>query len=95
LNRLVEAVSAAVPAEGVRVRPIFAALMLVMLLASLDSTTVSTALATIAAQMTQARCDEIRELVDEWQPPQHPEVVQLIERFARSLSSAPPLVGVS
>jgi len=46
-----------------------------------------------AAQMTQARCDEIRELVDEWQPPQHPEVVQLIERFARSLSSAPPLAA--
>jgi EmrB/QacA subfamily drug resistance transporter len=43
-----------------------------------------------AAAMTEARCDEIRELVAEWQPPQHPEVMQLIERFARSLSSAPP-----
>ncbi|MFL5925973.1 MAG: MDR family MFS transporter [Gaiellaceae bacterium] len=46
-----------------------------------------------AEQMTQARCDEIRDLVDEWQPAQHPEVVQLIERFARSLSTAPPLAA--
>jgi EmrB/QacA subfamily drug resistance transporter len=48
-----------------------------------------------AAQMTEARCEEIREIVEEWQPAQHPEVLQLIERFARSLSSSPPLAGAA
>src|SRR3954471_21509322 len=43
--------TAPTPAAAQRVRPIFAALMLVMLLASLDSTIVSTALPTIAGDL--------------------------------------------
>ena len=45
------ALAVARPAPSVRVGPIFGALMLVMLLASLDSTIVSTALPTIAGDL--------------------------------------------
>jgi hypothetical protein len=41
-------------------------------------------------QMTDARSAEISSILDEWQPAQHAEVRQLIDRFARSLSAAPP-----
>ncbi len=44
-------VAAAAPRPQVRVRPVFGALMLVMLMASLDSTIVSTALPTIAGSL--------------------------------------------
>ena len=37
-----------------------------------------------------ARCDEIRAVLADWQPEQHAEVLELIQRFARTLSKAPP-----
>ena len=46
--------------------------------------------AAAAAHMTEARKDEVRELVEEWKPEEHAEVRGLIDRFAHSLSSAPP-----
>jgi DNA-binding MarR family transcriptional regulator len=44
-----------------------------------------------AARLTKARCDEIQTLLEDWQPEQHAEVLQLVNRFARSLSSSPPM----
>src|SRR5262249_17539673 len=41
-----------------------------------------------AARLTQIRCDEIQALLEDWRPEEHPEVLQLVQRFARSLSSA-------
>ena len=64
------------PAAERRVGPIFGALMLVMLLATLDSTIVS-----------------LRPgpgVLRDWKPEEHAEVLQLIQRFARSLSRTPP-----
>jgi hypothetical protein len=43
-----------------------------------------------AAALTEARCDEIRAVLADWQPDQHAEVLELIQRFARTLSKAPP-----
>jgi DNA-binding MarR family transcriptional regulator len=43
-----------------------------------------------AARLTRARCDEIETLLADWQPEEHAEVLQLVERFARSLSKTPP-----
>jgi EmrB/QacA subfamily drug resistance transporter len=48
---------------------------------------------TAAAHMTQARKDEVRELVEEWKPEEHAEVRGLIDRFAHSLSAAPPALA--
>jgi EmrB/QacA subfamily drug resistance transporter len=44
-----------------------------------------------AARMTEARCDEIRAVLEDWEPEQHPEVLSLVERFGRLLGSAPPV----
>jgi hypothetical protein len=43
--------------------------------------------------MAQARKDEVREIVEEWKPEEHAEVRALIERFAQSMSSAPPVAA--
>ena len=43
-----------------------------------------------AAKLTDARRDEIRAAVEDWEPERQPEVRELIETFARSLTSSPP-----
>jgi len=43
-----------------------------------------------AAKLTQARCEEIQTALEDWRPDEHAEVVELIQRFARSLSTSPP-----
>ncbi len=45
-----------------------------------------------AARMNRARCDEIEALLADWEPERHPEVLELVQRFARSLSAAPPVL---
>jgi EmrB/QacA subfamily drug resistance transporter len=41
-------------------------------------------------KMAEARQEALHRFLEEWQPEQHPEVVQLLERFARSLRATPP-----
>jgi DNA-binding MarR family transcriptional regulator len=41
-------------------------------------------------KMAEARQEALQRFLEEWQPEQHPEVVQLLERFARSLRATPP-----
>jgi EmrB/QacA subfamily drug resistance transporter len=43
-----------------------------------------------AAKMTEARCDEIQAIVEDWDPEEQPEVRELIQTFARSLGEMPP-----
>ena len=43
-----------------------------------------------ATKLTDVRRDEVRAAVEDWQPEQQPEVRELIETFARSLSTSPP-----
>jgi hypothetical protein len=43
-----------------------------------------------ATRMLQARSDEIGAILAEWEPAEQPEVMSLIDRFARSLGAAPP-----
>jgi MFS family permease len=43
-----------------------------------------------AARLTEARCEAIHALLVDWQPDEHPEVLAMIDRFARSLSTTPP-----
>jgi EmrB/QacA subfamily drug resistance transporter len=45
-----------------------------------------------AAKLRQTGRDAVQAMLEDWQPEQHPEVIRLIERFARSLSAAPPSV---
>jgi hypothetical protein len=40
--------------------------------------------------MADARKKALEQVLAEWQPEQHAEVRQLLERFARSLRSTPP-----
>jgi plasmid stabilization system protein ParE len=40
--------------------------------------------------MTEARCDEIQAILEDWNPEEQPEVRELIQTFARSLGEAPP-----
>jgi DNA-binding MarR family transcriptional regulator len=44
-----------------------------------------------AATLAKARHDEVRAIVEDWKPEEQPEVKRLIERFASSMGSAPPL----
>jgi EmrB/QacA subfamily drug resistance transporter len=44
-----------------------------------------------AATMTAVRYDRIRALVEEWQPEQHPEVLEMIDRLVTSLNESPPV----
>jgi EmrB/QacA subfamily drug resistance transporter len=44
----------------------------------------------VADKLTQARCDEIQSALEDWRPEEHAEVLELIQRFARSLSTSPP-----
>jgi EmrB/QacA subfamily drug resistance transporter len=62
-------------------------------LVSPDSPTLTAAGATAAEKMTEARCDEIHAILEEWQPADQPEVSTMVERFARSLSAAPPVAA--
>jgi EmrB/QacA subfamily drug resistance transporter len=41
-------------------------------------------------KMAAARKDALQRFLEDWQPEQHAEVLQLLERFARSLRGAPP-----
>ena len=45
---------------------------------------------TAVQKMADARQEALQRFLEEWQPEQHPEVVQLLERFARSLRATPP-----
>jgi DNA-binding MarR family transcriptional regulator len=40
--------------------------------------------------MAAARREALQRFLEDWQPEQHAEVLQLLERFARSLRGAPP-----
>ncbi len=42
------------------------------------------------AKLMAARSEEIRAMLEGWHPDEHPEVLQLIERFGRVLSASPP-----
>ena len=44
-----------------------------------------------ATRMTEARCDEIQAIVEDWKPEEQPEVRELIQTFARSLGKTPPV----
>jgi EmrB/QacA subfamily drug resistance transporter len=44
-----------------------------------------------AAKLIEARCDAVQAVLEDWQPEQHAEVLQMIQRFARSLSASPPV----
>ncbi len=39
--------------------------------------------------MTEARCDEIQAILEDWKPEEQPEVRELIQTFARSLGKTP------
>jgi DNA-binding MarR family transcriptional regulator len=41
-------------------------------------------------EMAEARRAELERFLDDWQPAQHREVQQLLERFAQSLRALPP-----
>ena len=43
-----------------------------------------------ASRLTKARYDALETLLKDWQPEQHPEVLAMIQRYARSFTSAPP-----
>ena len=43
-----------------------------------------------AARIHDARRSELERFLEGWQPDQHPEVLQLLDRFARSLRAKPP-----
>ncbi|HST16358.1 MAG TPA: MDR family MFS transporter [Gaiellaceae bacterium] len=58
--------------------------------ASGDSFELTTAGAAAASALVRARHSELERFLEEWQPSQHPEVLQLLERFARSLRALPP-----
>jgi EmrB/QacA subfamily drug resistance transporter len=58
-----------------------------------DGVLLTAAGAGAAERIHDARCDEVRELVEDWKPEEHDEVRGLIERFATSLSSAPPVMA--
>jgi EmrB/QacA subfamily drug resistance transporter len=46
-----------------------------------------------ASRLIDARCAAVQELLAGWQPDQHPDVLAMIDRFARSLSANPPLAA--
>ena len=99
-----------------RVGPIFGALMVVMLLASIDQgigggalmVTTQAVIGDVvsprergprlltpagtgaADRLTQARCDAVEELLRDWKPDGHSDVLGMIQRYARSFTSAPP-----
>jgi hypothetical protein len=50
---------------------------------------------TAAERMTDARCAEIRAVLQDWEPERHPEVLGLIERFGRALGTAPPVAAAA
>lgn len=83
----------AVPADDLR--PLAAALRAHGLLeaapASKDGQICLTAAGRVAMhEMAEARRAELERFLDDWQPTQHREVQQLLERFAQSLRSRPP-----
>jgi EmrB/QacA subfamily drug resistance transporter len=57
-----------------------------------DSAQLTTAGQAAAEGLIQARCAAVHEVLEDWSPDEHPEVLQLIDRFARSLGASPPAV---
>ena len=46
-----------------------------------------------AVRIRQAGRDRVQALLAEWEPEQHPDILQLIQRFARTLTAAPPMAA--
>jgi EmrB/QacA subfamily drug resistance transporter len=44
-----------------------------------------------ATRIADRSCADFEELLDEWEPSQHPEIRQMVERFAASFVASPPL----
>jgi MFS family permease len=44
-----------------------------------------------AAKMAAVRYEQLRAFVEEWQPEQHPEVLEMVDRLSKSLSTSPPV----
>jgi len=40
--------------------------------------------------LLRARCDALEELLRDWKPEEHPDILNMIQRYARSFTSAPP-----
>jgi EmrB/QacA subfamily drug resistance transporter len=59
-------------------------------LAEPDSTRLTRAGAEAATKLEQTGRDSVQALLAGWEPEQHPEVLEMIRRFARSLSTGPP-----
>jgi hypothetical protein len=43
-----------------------------------------------ATKLEQTGRDSVQALLEGWEPEEHPEVLEMIRRFARSLSTGPP-----
>ena len=69
--------------------PVLAELRAVALVAP-DAPRLTPAGREAADKMAQARRDEVEAILEDWQSAEQPDVMLLIERFARSLGSAPP-----
>jgi EmrB/QacA subfamily drug resistance transporter len=48
-----------------------------------------------ADALMRARCDALEELLREWKPEEHPDVLRMIQRYARSFTNAPPVAALS
>jgi hypothetical protein len=55
-----------------------------------DAARLTPAGADAAARLDRARREAVQALLEDWEPERHPEVLDLVRRFARSLSAAPP-----
>jgi EmrB/QacA subfamily drug resistance transporter len=55
-----------------------------------DGVGLTTVGAGAAERIHDARCEEVRELVEDWKPDEHPEVIRLIDSFSKSLSASVP-----
>ena len=43
-----------------------------------------------ATRLANLSRDDVQELIKDWQPDRHPDIAELIQRFTKSLASAPP-----
>ena len=43
-----------------------------------------------ATELANLSREDVRDLIKDWQPDRHPDIGELIQRFTRSLASAPP-----
>jgi MFS family permease len=48
-----------------------------------------------AARLLEARCAAVEELLAGWKPDEHPDVLAMIDRFSRSLSTTPPAAAAA